>query len=62
VVSLASLVSGVPPVTAGEIDPTASTTTPNTDKDKGQGETANGVGADTGGTITQDTGTSSVCH
>jgi hypothetical protein len=63
VVSLASLLTGVPPVTAGEIDPTSNTNSPNTDKDKHQqGADANGTGTGTGGTISQDTGNSSVCH
>jgi filamentous hemagglutinin family protein len=63
VVSLASLLTGLPPVTAGEIDPTSSTTTPSTDKDKqGQDADANGTGEGAGGTISQDSGTSSVCH
>jgi hypothetical protein len=50
-------------VTAGEIDPTANTTTPNGDNGKKHngGDTANGVTTG-GGSITQDTGTSSVCH
>jgi filamentous hemagglutinin len=63
VVSLASLLTGVPPVTAGEIDPTSNTTSPGTGKDKhGQDAGADGISGGSGGSITQDTGTSSVCH
>ena len=62
VVSLASLINGVPPVTAGEIDPTSNTTTPNGDKKQGPGQNVGNVGGSGPSTITQDTGASSVCH
>ena len=62
VISLASLLSPLPPVTAGEIDPTSNTTSP-TDKDKqGQGQGLGDTGTGTQPSISQDTGNSSVCH
>jgi hypothetical protein len=63
VVSLSSLLNGVPPVTAGEIDPTSNTGSPGTDKNK-QGQDPNLGGAGTGNqpSIGQDTNPSSVCH
>jgi hypothetical protein len=61
VVSLDSLLVGVPPVTAGEIDPTSNTTNP-ADKDKGQGQGLGDTGTGNQPSISQDTGNSSVCH
>jgi len=59
---LAILGPPVPPPTAGEIDPsTGSTAPPNNYKKPGAGgDDPNTSGS--GGTITQDTGTASVCH
>ncbi len=51
----------VPPPTAGEIDPSAGNTTPPNKKNP-NGDVDTGTGGGTGGTITQDTGTASVCH
>jgi hypothetical protein len=59
---LAILGPPVPPPTAGEIDPSAGSTAPppNYKKPGAGGDDANTSGG--GGTITQDTGTASVCH
>jgi filamentous hemagglutinin family protein len=62
VVSLASLLTSVPPVTAGEIDPTGNTN-PGNDKNKqGQDPNLTGVGTGNQPSIGQDTNPSSVCH
>jgi hypothetical protein len=63
VVSLSSLLNGVPPVTAGEIDPTANTGSPGPDKNKqGPGQNLADVGTGNQPSIGQDTNLSSVCH
>ena len=63
VVSLSSLLNGLPPVTAGEIDPSTTTNNPTgNDKKHNEDETGNDTGGSGQPPITQDTGNSSVCH